>query len=58
MATTSLTKKFVVNDSKAYDRLVKIVNSPSKSNTNNQTIQKQPSVLEEGRNLFLKSFSR
>lgn len=58
MATSSLTKQFVITDEAAYERLIKILEAPAKTNNDNKESQIKTSVLEEGRNLFLKSFSR
>ena len=57
MATSSLTKQYIVKDNESADRLIKIIESAPKKGTEKGK-DKHTSVLEEGRELFKKVFAK
>ena len=57
MATSSLTKQFVVKDNVSADKLIKIIESTPKKTTEKH-IDTHTSSLEEGRELFKKIFTQ
>ena len=57
MATSSLTKQYIVKDNESADRLIKIIESAPKKGTERGN-NKHTSKLEEGRELFKRVFAK